>query len=163
MEKYELTRRDHRRQKDCEAAREWAKEQLAKWHIEEQADPSLRGRTEAARTRVLKMMAVWGPTLDHDLMRWRIRLYCGHITETTRHRETAEPTMHGSSAHPCAACGLDPALIVAYEPIGLKAEPAPPAPPPVPRAVRPSRKQLEARIAELEAELAAHRRLRATS
>ncbi len=158
FEHYELTRQDHRRQKDCEAARKWATEQLAKWHAEEQANPSLRGQTDAARTRALEMMAAWGPTPDHDLMRWQVRLYCGHITETIRHRENAEPTMHGSCSERCPACGLNPAFIVAYEPIGLKADVAPPTPMPAPRAARPSRKQLEARIAELEAELAAQHR-----
>lgn len=156
LETYELTRQDHRRQKDSEAARGWAKEQLAKWRAEEQAAPSLSGRTDAARIRVLKMMAAWGPTPDHDLMRWRVRLYCGNITETTRHRETAEPTMHGSSSERCPECGLDPVRIVAYEPIGLKAEASAPTPVPL-RTDRPSRKQLEARITELEAELAQRR------
>ena len=57
----------------------------------------------------------------------------------------------------CPDCGIDPARIVALEPIDLVApQPAAPVTPPV---VRPSRAELERRIRDLEAELAAPRRL----
>ena len=53
----------------------------------------------------------------------------------------------------CPECGVDPALIVAYEPIGLLAEP-PPANHALPlQPKRFSRTQLEQRVAELEAEV----------
>jgi hypothetical protein len=56
-------------------------------------------------------------------------------------------------------CGKDPARIVAYEPIGLVAERPEKEIPPRPSPPKPlSRKQLEAHVAELEAELEVERR-----
>jgi hypothetical protein len=87
-------------------------------------------------------------------MRWRVRLYCGHIVETLVHCSMERPTMHGSSSMVCPECGIDPAYKVAYEPLGfLDQRPVPPAPAAPPR--RPTRAQLERRVAELEAQLAA--------
>jgi hypothetical protein len=62
--------------------------------------------------------------------------------------------MHGSSSMRCPDCGKDPAVIVAYEPLGLVAEL------PTGRTVSPSkpprsrltRAQLEERVSALEAE-----------
>lgn len=51
-------------------------------------------------------------------MRWRVRLYCGHIVKATRHIENAEPILHGSSSEQYSECGKNPARIVAFEPIG---------------------------------------------
>jgi hypothetical protein len=61
------------------------------------------------------------------------------------------PTMHGSSSQQCPECGKDPSSIVAYEPIGLVAEPPVTAEPST-VARRPTRAQLERRIQELEKE-----------
>ena len=87
-------------------------------------------------------------TPDHQVMRWRFRLYCGHIVIRTRHANMECPTMHGSSSQAYPECGMDPASIVAYEPIGLVQQPAPTSSPPP----RPTRRQLEQRVRELESE-----------
>jgi len=93
---------------------------------------------------------------DTALMRWRVKLSCGHIVETTRHVSTVRPTDHGSSSQHCAECGED-GRIIAYEPIGRVADyPSPPAPPPAPTPAR--RKAIARRMAKLEADLAELRR-----
>lgn len=96
------------------------------------------------------------PTPPESLMRWRVRLYCGHITETTRHVEMRSPTDAGSSCMTCPECGKDPSAIAAYEPLGRVREPdrAPGTTPKFQRSPKQTRAQLEARVAELEAELA---------
>nr|GLK33999.1 hypothetical protein GCM10017611_08420 [Rhodococcus wratislaviensis] len=69
--------------------------------------------------------------------------------------------MHGSVSMPCPDCRKDPARIVAYEPIGLVAEPPEKKTAVSVAAAQPrrlSRKQLEERVAELEATLAALKR-----
>jgi hypothetical protein len=152
LESYELTRTDHRNQRTAKEIREHVKKLSEQWRAEEEADPELRQRRQE------RVAYVWNtflqtPTPDHDLMRWRVRLYCGHIVETRRHRTVEQPTMHGSSSMACPKCGKDPSYIVAYEPLGLVDER--PLPPPAPR--RATRAQLEQRIRELEAELATAR------
>lgn len=58
-----------------------------------------------------------------QLMRWRLRLFCGHVVERTAHytHKTLHNAFTGSAA--CTECGLDPATIVDGEAIGLVAEP----------------------------------------
>ena len=159
LETYELTRQDHRDQKTSQDIAEHARKAVAKLHAEEAADPHLRQRRQEAVRRAWTLLTA-NRTPDHEIMRWRVRLYCGHIVETTRHFEAESPTMHGSSSMPCPDCGLNPARIVAYEPIGLLASPseratdaAEPSPP-----NRLTRQQLERRIEELEAKLKAKER-----
>jgi hypothetical protein len=152
LQDYQLTRRDHHDQQIAEQIREAVAREAAKWRAEEEADPSLRARRAETVHRALEMIASSQPT-DQEIMRWRVRLYCGHIAETRRHHTVMEPRMHGSSSMRCPECRMDPALIAAYEPIGLLAEP-PTAHHPLPRQPkRPSRTQLEQRVAELEAEV----------
>lgn len=155
LETYELTSRDHNSQRTSEQIRDHVAGLASQWPAEEDADPALRVARQA------RVQEVWDrflsvPTPDHQLMRWRVRLYCGHITETRRHCESAEPRAHGSSSMRCPECQRDPCYIVAYEPLGLVAETpgrtVPPTPP------RPTRAQLERRVRELEAELAGLRR-----
>jgi len=125
------------------------------WRVEEEADQELRER-RAAKVREVWRKHLSVPTPPSQMMRWRVRLYCGHIVETRRHCSMEQPTMHGSSSMVCTECGKKPAHIVAYEPLGfLDQRPVPPAPAAPPR--RPTRAQLERRIAELEAQLAATR------
>lgn len=149
LEKYELTRRDHRDQKTTVDIRDAVKVQAAKWEAEEAADPELREArhktVERGRSMVLSFAS---QTRGHELMRWRVRLYCGHIAETRRHFTVDEPTRHGSSSMRCPACGMDPARIVAYEPVGLLAESPSVA---RPRSQRP-RRSIEKRLAKIEAE-----------
>ncbi len=152
LEEYQLTRRDHHDQQISKQIRDAVERDAAKWRAEEEADPGLRARRAKTVHRALEMIASSQPA-DQEIMRWRVRLYCGHIAETRRHHTVTEPRMHGSSSMRCPECGVDPALIVAYEPIGLLAEP-PPANHALPlQPKRFSRTQLEQRVAELEAEV----------
>lgn len=90
-------------------------------------------------------------TPPHDLMRWQLRWYCGHVTEKTAHytHKTLHSAFTGSTS--CPDCGLDPATIIDGRAIGLAGEP------PSARGVReprkPTRAQLEAKVLELEAEV----------
>jgi hypothetical protein len=156
IESYELTRADHRDQRISDDIREAVLQMSQKWREEEAADPGLRERRTAHARHVWETF-FRVPTPDRDLTRWRVRLYCGHITETRRHRTMDHPTLHGSSSMLCPECGKDPARIVAYESLGsLDGQPASPSTAPVPS--RRTRAQLEQRIEQLEAELAAARR-----
>jgi len=99
-------------------------------------------------------------TPPHELMRWRLRLYCGHVVEQRSHfrNRTVHSAFMGSTS--CDQCGLDPATIVDAEAIGLVEEPpeaaqrmskTPPRRPAGPR--RSTRAELEIKVRELEAEL----------
>lgn len=102
-------------------------------------------------------------TPPEQLMRWRLRLYCGHVVERTSHytHETLHNAFTGSVS--CPECGLDPVTIVDGEAIGLAAQPAAargparPAAETAARSRKPSKAELEARVAELEAEVARRR------
>jgi hypothetical protein len=50
------------------------------------------------------------PRPPHERMKWRLRLYCGHIVEQTARytHKTVEAAFRGSSS--CPECGLDPAI-----------------------------------------------------
>jgi hypothetical protein len=63
-----------------------------------------------------------------DLMRWRVRLYCGHVVERKAHRThtTIGSALDVGSA--CPTCGLDPATIVAGVPLGLTSDSTNPQP-----------------------------------
>ncbi|GAB3474551.1 hypothetical protein [Nocardiopsis coralliicola] len=98
------------------------------------------------------------PTPPHELMKWRLRLYCGHVVEKAAHytHKTLQAAFTGSTS--CPECSLDPATIVDGEAIGLKEEPpssiragAPAAETKRPR--KPTKAELEARVRELEAEV----------
>lgn len=60
----------------------------------------------------------------HDLMRWQLRLFCGHEVERIVHKSwKSARSFAGSGA--CPTCGLDPAVLVDARPIGLVEEPTP--------------------------------------
>lgn len=108
--------------------------------------------------RVLEMVASWPPTPDHQLMRWRLRLFCGHVVERTAHVESKTPHAAFMSGCVCPECGLDPATIVAARPLGTAASPPePPTPPkPTPARMRTLERQLasaQADVARLQAEI----------
>lgn len=153
LQNYELTRRDHQAQKQAESIRVHVAKLAAEWHAEEAADPELRRARQKNIDRAWDIINT-APTPDYQIMRWRVRLYCGHIVETSRHCDIDEPRKHGSTSMRCPECAMDPAAIVAYTPIGLKAQPPNMSRVPAPRASRPTRQQLEKRVAQLEAELA---------
>jgi uncharacterized protein (UPF0147 family) len=90
---------------------------------------------------------------DHELTRWRLTLYCGHVVERTAHSSYATYAAAGGGQRVCEVCGVDPALVV--EEISLGPAAPPPAPPPAPPKSTPrSRKALERRAEKLAAELA---------
>ncbi|WP_406500801.1 hypothetical protein OG936_37905 [Streptomyces sp. NBC_00846] len=157
---YQLTRADHQQQEQSEDISRWVEKVLAEKEAEERADPALAERRRGAAQQTLDSLLTY-KSPDHETMRWRVQLYCGHNIETSRHKENPATTRQGSSSMSCPECGKDPSIIVAYEPIGLTAEP------PMPSAVireqpprEPTRAQLERRVAALEKE---NRRLRATA
>jgi hypothetical protein len=137
LEDYELTREDHRRQKQSEDTHE-AVERMFK----ENPPPPLSDHQKVRLRELLR------PQPDCEIMCWRVRLYCGHVVETTRHCENDKPTNHGSASMRCPQCGMDPADIVAYEPIGLRGEP----PRPITKPKQPSKATLQRRLKKLEAE-----------
>lgn len=91
-------------------------------------------------------------------MKWRLRLYCGHIVE--KRADHTHTTLHAAftGSTSCTECGLDPAVVVDGEAIGLLAEPPgatkarTPASPPA-RSGKPTNAALEGRVRELQAEL----------
>lgn len=104
--------------------------------------------------RAAGQIASWPRTPDHMLMRWRLRLFCGHMVERTAHRDhtTVERAFTLSR---CGECGLDPASIVAARPLGLVSEPPPPPKPTVQRREKAELHLERARreVARLEKEL----------
>jgi hypothetical protein len=101
-----------------------------------------------------------GPGPPHEQMRWRLRLYCGHVVEKRSHFKNT--TLHSAfMGHTsCDQCGLDPSTIVDGEAIGLVAEPPEPETAARRAPVRgasgpqkPTRAKLEAKVRELEAEI----------
>lgn len=152
LEDYQLTRADHRQQKQSEDIRRWVEKRAADEEAEERADPVLAAGRRAVVEKVLNMLHS-RKTPERDIMRWRVRLYCGHIVETRRHRENGKPTLHGSSSMKCPECGKDPSAIVAYEPIGLAGQPLSPLKPAASLPTkRPTHAELEQRVAALERE-----------
>lgn len=153
LEAYELTRRDHRWQKDMEGIQRAAREQVDKHLAEVYEDPELTTAHHEQLTKVWELIQSY-KTPPHRIMRWRVRLYCGHIVTTSCHAENDKPPRSTK----CPECGKDPSTTVAFEPIGLAGEPpqSQTATPSAPR--KPSRAELERRIAALEEE---NQRLRA--
>lgn len=102
--------------------------------------------------RALETIARWPETPPHQLMRWRLRLYCGHVAERTAHVEsrTVHAAFMGGVA--CPECRLDPATIVAARAIGPVASASEPADPRRPEG-RP-RQALERRLVKAKAEVA---------
>jgi len=102
--------------------------------------------------RALEVIASWPPTPDHQLMRWRLRLFCGHVVE--RHAHVESKTVHAAfmGGFACPECGLDPATIVAALALGTVA-PLPVAPPLLPPT--PARmKMLHRQLAKARADVA---------
>ena len=92
-------------------------------------------------------------TPDHDLMRWRLRLFCGHVVEQRAHY-THKTVPAAFVERACPECNLDPATIIDAEPIGLVSERPLPRAARNPKPAKPTRSQLESRVRELESEMA---------
>ena len=103
----------------------------------------------ANAARALETISRWPATPKHQLMRWRLRLFCGHLVERTAHID--HRTVHAAfmGGMRCAECGLDPATIVAARALG----PAAPCPPPLSNPVPAERWRLEQRLAKARAEV----------
>lgn len=112
----------------------------------------------AQREKIGRILRV--PKQPHELMRWRLRLYCGHVVEKRSHFTHTALRSAFTGSISCDQCGLDPATIVDSEAIGLVEE-APAASTRVRAAPtrrsgglrKPTRAELETRVRELEAEL----------
>ena len=131
-----LDRRAHSRQQQAEAIREHARCEAAK-------APPMSAETAE---KVATLLSVRTPA--HQLMRWRLRLYCGHVVERRAHAD--HRTIHAAfmSGSACEQCGLDPSTIVAARALGPVE--AAPGQAPSPRL---DRERIERRIEKLEAEL----------
>jgi hypothetical protein len=147
LETYQLTKADHRAQKEMEDTCQWAREQAAKaprWSDEKwRSINAILGRS--------------APTPAHLLMRWRVRLYCGHIVQLTRQIENKNPFGLCFTDHRCPHHQNRQQVIVAYEPLGPLGPPPADAAgaSPTPRRETSSQKlkRLEAENAELRAEI----------
>ncbi|MEV5704775.1 hypothetical protein [Actinoallomurus sp. NPDC052274] len=141
--------RDHRRQESFVEMAETAKQAAATAPpLEPEQIATLRAVFHASARRP-----------DSELMRWRLRLYCGHVIERTSHisNKTVHQAFTGCAR--CSECGLYPATIIAAKPLGSPSASAITSTPDAGVPLRrPTRKELEARIAELEAENEALRR-----
>ncbi|KOU79676.1 hypothetical protein ADK61_10305 [Streptomyces sp. XY66] len=148
LEDYQLTRRDHRWQKELEGICDLARRQVDEHLAEARANPEMAERQRENLEEVCKLMLSF-KTPEHMIMRWRVRLYCGHIVETSRHCENAEP----SRKIRCPECGKDPSTIVAFEPLGFAGEPPTPRKAAQRAPTRRGRAELERRVAALEQEI----------
>jgi hypothetical protein len=105
LEEYQLTRADHRRQEEAVTIAEWVQRQVAKaprWSDEKfKAIQELLGP----------------PPHPSEFARWRVRLFCGHIREVRRSRSQERPDGGINDHEGCTECGLDPSVIVAFEPL----------------------------------------------
>ncbi|MEH0471800.1 hypothetical protein QA943_23695 [Streptomyces sp. B21-097] len=105
LEKYQLTRADHRRQEEAVAMADWVQRQVAK--APQRSDEKLKAIQE-----------LLGPTPHpSEFARWRMRLYCGHMREVRRSRSQERPDGGITDHERCMECGLDPSMIVAFEPL----------------------------------------------
>jgi len=93
------------------------------------------------------------PKMPHELMRWRLRLFCGHVVERQAHltHRTLHAAFSGSVA--CPTCGLDPAIIVDGAAVGLVGEPPESRAAPRPPSSKSSKAELELKVQALEAEV----------
>ncbi|MDI3402874.1 hypothetical protein [Streptomyces cavernicola] len=152
LESYELTRKDHRGQKQSEEIREWVQQQVDADNAKCRADPAMAERRRQAFENAARLMQSFKKQ-DHEIMRWRVRLYCGHIIQSEAHYTYSDPVSAGTYSKRCPECGRDNMTIVAFEPLGLRAEPpAPAGPPPPVRPKKPTRAELERRVRVLEEE-----------
>lgn len=104
LEGYELTRGDHRRQKErgeiSQAARRMADEDAARCR----ADPAMAERRRQAFENAWKLMQSFEKQ-DHEIMRWRVRLYCGHIVEMHMHYSYTDPVTGGALPEDAPSAG----------------------------------------------------------
>jgi hypothetical protein len=136
LAEYQLTRADHRCQEERERRAEYIRRVV-------DSAPPLSAETAS---RIRELLGPFQPPSPSDYMRWRVRLYCGHIQEVACLLSKTRP--HSEAR--CRECGKDPSVIVAFEPIG-PFEDLPSASPARRRNIRPQRTAASRRTkAELE-------------
>ena len=94
------------------------------------------------------------PTPDHELMTWRLRLYCGHVIEATANIDNKRFGSPGIGGHRCSECGLENQTTVASNALGTVADLAEKSKGKRTKPAKAVPRSDEQRIAELEAELA---------
>lgn len=104
LENYPLTRHDHRRQKESEESSRWVRQQVDEDNAKCRADPAMAERRRQAFAEVAKLMESFKKQ-DHEIMRWRVRLYCGHIIETAAHYTYTNPIDAGAYSKRCLSAG----------------------------------------------------------
>lgn len=118
----------------------------------EEKGPSLGTATPkpvaANLARAVEQLRDRPPTPGHQLMRWQLRLFCGHVIGRTAHREHTT-VARAFALSPCPECGLDPATIVAARPVGLVSEP-----PPAPNRTASSRQQAQRALTKARRDVA---------
>jgi hypothetical protein len=158
-EPYELTKKDHRRQAERErwkvqitASVAEAREQTRAANVERGIDPDTPPAGVVAAWEVFRQSREHLRQHPEDLVVWRLRRYCGHVTEQTAHHThtTVHAATSGSSA--CAECGMDPSVIVAAKAL-RRQDPLPGV-----KAPKPKRPTQAEQIAALRAENAELRR-----
>lgn len=106
-----LTKEDREHQRIAESACAAAAETLKRL-------PRVRPSEE----QIVGLRAIFSnPPPPTQLMRWRLRLFCGHVTERTCNVDCLD----GRSAflsEVCEECGLDPATVIAAKPLGLESD-----------------------------------------
>jgi hypothetical protein len=105
LAEYQLTRADHRRQKEAATIADWVQRQVAK-------APRLSDEQLEAIQELLGP-----PPRPSEFARWRVRLYCGHIREVMCPRGRERPDAGITDYERCGECGLAPSVIVAFEPL----------------------------------------------
>jgi hypothetical protein len=135
LESYKTTKKDHRSQHELEEMMKWVEIQVAKFPTR---------ISEAKAQRLVSLLGLDEPAPQQ--MRWRVRLYCGHIIEVTRHAGDEVPNTSVCRYERCAPCTERKQMIAAYEPIGLL------PPPPTQPATKP-RKRARTSVTRTKAEL----------
>jgi hypothetical protein len=74
--------------------------------------------------RVAAILARSGSRAE-ELVRWKLRLFCGHVVERTAHNSYACADRAFQGVPDCPECGLSPATIIAARPIGPPESPSP--------------------------------------
>jgi len=106
LEQYELTRKDRRTQRDLEERRKWVEIQFAKFSTTISPENAVR---------LAELFQLDEPAPPK--VRWRVRLFCGRITEVIRCAGSEPPNSGCQAYERCGECDSDQ-VIVAYEPLG---------------------------------------------
>jgi uncharacterized Zn finger protein (UPF0148 family) len=112
LAEHAMTTKDKRRQQEAERIRAHARKVAGE-------APPLSAEQIATLRRIFTSVRTQPPS---ERMRWRLRLYCGHVVERTAHcsHQSVHAAFTGSVS--CPNCGLDPATIIAAAPLGLESE-----------------------------------------